>query len=419
MLAVEERFMIKDLHRKGNSISDIARQTGHDRKTVRQTLAEPLVRPRQPGQKVRYQLGPYVEYLKKRIDEGVLNASKLYDEIKGQGYTGSRSNLRAFVQPFRTQRQTQATVRFETEPGEQAQVDWGHFGLIDHRGHQRRLYAFVMTLGWSRAMYVEFTVSADEAWWLRCHQHALHFFGGVPREVLHDNLKTAVLDRDMHGSVHWHPRYLDFAHYYGFTPRACQPYRAQTKGKVESGVKYVRRNFWLGRHFVDLADLNRQVQLWLDTVANVRIHGTTGAVPWVRLAQEPLQPLGARPPYDTSLLSQRRSSTDCLLSYDGNLYSVPAGYHRQLLLVRETEQQELLVYTSQGDEIARHHLSQGYNERIIEPAHYQGLARPTAHPPRAAATQSVWAPATSQVVAPEVETRSLSLYEALVAEVWA
>ena len=421
MLAVEERFMIKQLQRQGISISDIARQTGHDRKTVRNTVAAPLVRPSQPGQAVRYQLGPYVEYLQKRVAEGVLNASKLYDEIQRQGYSGSRSQLRAFVHPFRTLRQIQATVRFETEPGEQAQVDWGHFGLINHRGHQRRLYAFVMTLGWSRAMYVEFTVSADAAWWLRCHQHAFHFFGGVPQEVLHDNLKTAVLERDSNGRIHWNPRYLDFANYYGFTPRACQPYRAQTKGKVESGVKYLRRNFWLGLHFVDLWDLNRQVQAWLDTIANLRIHGTTGAVPWLRLAQEPLQPLLDKPDYDTSLLSQRRSSADCLMSYDGNLYSVPAGYHRQLLLVRETEQSELLIYTAQGDEIARHRLSLGYNQRIVEPAHYHAITHQKARSVQATASQLVLAEPTAaiQVAAPEVESRPLSLYEALATEVWA
>jgi transposase len=418
MLAVEDRFMIKDLHHQGMSISDIARQTGHDRKTVRKALDEPLIRPRQPRQTARYRLGPYVAYLEKRIAEGVLNASKLYDELKQHGYEGSRSHLRAFVRPFRTLRQTQATVRFETEPGEQAQVDWGHFGYINHRGHQRRLYAFVMTLGWSRAMYVEFTVSADAAWWLRCHQHAFQFFGGVPREVLHDNLKTAVLERDSGGGIHWHPRYLDFAHYYGFTPRACQPYRAQTKGKVESGVKYVRRNFWLGLRFVDLLDLNGQVQTWLDTVANVRRHGTTGEVPWIRLPQEHLQPLLGKPNYDTSLISHRRSSADCLISYDGNYYSVPAACHRQVLLVRETERDELIICTGQGDEIARHQLSLDYNQRIIEPMHYQGVTSRTAARPPAPATQFVLTTlaAAHQGAVPAVETRSLDLYEQLALE---
>ena len=159
-------------------------------------------------------------------------------------------------------------MRFETEPGEQAQVDWGHFGFIEHHGRQRRLYAFVMTLGWSRAMYVEFTTSTDATWWLRCHVHAFHYFGGVPKVVLHDNLKTAVLSRDADGTVHWNPRYLDFADYYGFTPQACRPYRAQTKGKVEAGIRYVRGNFWPGLRFVDLADLNRQGRDWLDFTAN-------------------------------------------------------------------------------------------------------------------------------------------------------
>ena len=174
------------------------------------------------------------------------------------------------MQPYRSAPRQRTTVRFETLPGQQAQVDCGYFGFIEHAGQRRRLYAFVMTLGWSRMLYVEFTVSTDAAWWLRGHLHAFHYFGGVPAEVLHDNLKTAVSARQ-DGQVHWHPRYLDFAGYYGFTPRACQPYRAQTKGKVESAVRYLRYNFWPGLRFTDLADLNRQVRDWLDLTANVRL----------------------------------------------------------------------------------------------------------------------------------------------------
>jgi transposase len=122
-------------------------------------------------------------------------------------------------------------VRFETEPGEQAQVDWAHFGFIVHEGRRRPLYAFLMTLGWSRAMYVEFTVSADEGWFLRCHLHAFHYFGGIPEEVLHDNLKTAVLSREADGTIHWQPRYLDFAHYYGFTPRGLPALPSANQGQ--------------------------------------------------------------------------------------------------------------------------------------------------------------------------------------------
>lgn len=418
MISAEGRYMIKQLGRDGVSVSELARQTGHDRKTVRRVLDEPVVPAPAARQGMRYRLGPYVAYLEQRISAGVLNASKLYDEIKQQGYAGSRSQLRAFVRPYREPRQSRATMRFETAPGEQLQVDWGHFGLINHRGHQRRLYAFVATLGWSRALYVEFTVSTDTGWWLRCHCHAFAYFGGIPRVVLHDNLKSAVLQRDMDGHVHWNPRYLDFADYYGVTLRACQPYRARTKGKVESGVKYVRGNFWLGLRFTDLQDLNHQAWAWLEQIANRRIHGTTGEVPAERLPHEHLQPLWDKPPYDTSVISYRHSTSDCLISYDGSFYSVPAGFHQQQLLVKETENQELLIYDGQGAEIARHQLSLGYNQRIIDPAHFQGLASITPRPKRAPAVQLPAPELTAplQVDAPLVETRSLHIYQAVAEE---
>jgi transposase len=413
MLGVEERFMIKNLRDKGVSVSEIARRTGNDRKTVRKVLDEPLLADRPKRTRRRHVLGPYVEYLKKRIEQGVLNASKLYDEIKVQGYQGCPGHVRDFVAPLRPPRQSAATVRFETEPGEQAQVDWACFGTIEHQGHQRRLYAFLMTLAWSRAMYVEFTVSADMAWWLRCHIHGFRYLGGVPRQVLHDNLKTAVLSRDGEGAVHWHPKYLDFAAYYGFTPKACQPYRAQTKGKVEAGVHYVRINFWPGLSHTGLSDLNQQAMHWLDTVANVRVHGTTGEVPFVRLPLEGLVPLLGKPDYDTALVSTRRSSVDCFISYGGNFYSVPAAHHHQNLTVSETDSGLLVVATAQGDEIARHRLAEGHGRRIVEPAHYQGLPGTSPQSRRAAAVQVVTAATNHQVEAPQVETRSLAIYQEL------
>jgi transposase len=412
MLNVEERFMIKDLYGQGVTISEIARRTGHDRKTIRAIIKAPLTpAPKSRKRKAR-KLDPYVPYLQKRIDEGVMNAQKLYQEILAQGYSGKDRAVRIFVQPYREAFQQEATVRFETEPGHQAQVDWGSFGTIEHYGRQRRLYAFVMTLGWSRAMYLEFTVSADAAWWLRCHLHALHYFDGVPREVLHDNLKTAVLSRTADGVVHWHPRYLDFAHYYGFRPRACRPYRAQTKGKVESGVKYVRGNFWLGLEYRDLADLNRQALTWLDRIANARIHGTTKEIPSERLIKEDLQPLSGKPDYDTSVISHRRSSKDCLVSYEGNYYSVPFAYARRQLLLKETESGELFIFTPEGAEVARHYLALGRHQRIVSSSHYAGLTVAARHKKRVGAVQrpveSLFELAPD---APRVETRLLSQYE--------
>jgi hypothetical protein len=320
--------------------------------------------------------------------------------------------VRRFVQPFREARRRQATVRFETPPGQQGQVDWGSFGLIEHQGRQRRLYGFVMTLGWSRTMYVEFTVSADIAWWLRCHQHAFAYFGGVPREMLHDNLKTAVLARSADGVIHWHPRYLDFAHAYGFSPRACQPYRAQTKGKVESGVRYVQGNFWCGLHFVDLADLNQQAQHWLDKVANVRVHGTIQAVPFERLPLEGLLPLTGKLAYDTSVVSYRQSTKDCLVSYQGNYYSVPAAYAQQQLLLKETEQGELLIFTLDGQALAQHRLAVTHQQRIIVASHYAGITFGAAPPsPAQARQQPLLPPPPLALDAPIVEIRPLQVYE--------
>jgi transposase len=414
MLNVESRFMIKDLRRKGVTISEIARRTGYDRKTIRAVLKGPVSPTPQKRRAKRSKLDPFIPHLKKRIDDGVLNCTKLLDEIQKQGYQGGKSLVKNFVQPYREARRQAATVRYETEPGEQAQVDWGYFGFIEYNGRRHRLYAFVMTLGWSRALYIEFTVSVDTATWLRCHIHAFAYFGGVPKIVLHDNLKTAVVDRAADGTIHFNERYLDFAGYYGFTPKACQPYRAQTKGKVESGVRYVRINFWPGLRFLDLVDLNRQGQDWLDFTANVRIHGTTGEVPFTRLPLEHLQSTLGKPAYDTSLVSFRRASKDCFVSYAGNYYSVPSQYVRMTLKLKETVTGQLLILNAQDEIVSEHRLVAGHNQRIAVAAHYANIGQGERPAKRPTAIQI--APADSLrglPAAPDVESRPLSWYDQL------
>jgi transposase len=408
--------MIREMHKQGLSISEIARRTGHDRKTVRRALQGTVVPEQKARRPRKRKIDPYVPYLLKRIERGVLNAHKLYHEIRELGYEGGETQVRSFVHEYRPQRGSVATVRYETEPGEQAQVDWAHFGHIVHQGRKRRLYAFLMTLGWSRAMYLEFTVSTKIPWWLRCHVHAFHYLGGVPQEVLHDNLKTAVVQRPTQGMIHWNQRYLDFADYYGFRPRACQPYRAQTKGKVESGVSYVRRNFWVGLDYVDLEDLNRQAAGWLDTIANMRIHGTTGEVPFERLPEEGLTPIYDRPDYDTSHVVYRRCSRDCLVSYQGNRYSLPAAYAGQTVMVKATPERELLVLNREGEIVAWHDVAVGSNQRVVVSEHFAGI--PFSSPPaRSGGAQQVASPDLRSMPwpdAPLVESRSLGAYQDLV-----
>lgn len=281
MVTVEEWMNILQLRKQGLSISDIARRSGRDRKTIRKYLKQPWQAPKREPTTHPSKLDSFKDYLLKRWDEGVTNAVKLLDEIKGQGYTGGHTTVKDFLHPLREQAKIQAVVRFETGPGKQAQVDWGYFGRILVHGEWQRLYAFAMTLGYSRMKYVEFVTRADSEHFLQGHINAFHYFGGVPEEVVVDNLKSAVVWREGR-DIHWNPRYLDFASHYGFIPRACWPYRPQTKGKVENLIGYVRKNFWSGIHYLDLADLNRQVREWLEGTANAKVNVSTGERAWDR-----------------------------------------------------------------------------------------------------------------------------------------
>jgi hypothetical protein len=260
-------------------------------------------------------------------------------------------------------------------------------------------------------MYIEFTVNGNTDWFIRCHQHAFENFGGVPHEILHDNLKSAVISRDRQGRIVWNERYLDFATYSGFAPHPCRPYRAQTKGKVERGIGYVRQNFWCGLHFADLDDLNGQALRWMNEIANPRVHGTTGEIPFERLGKETLQPLPSQR-FDTSIKTERYASRDCLVSYDGNFYSVPATWANQMLLVKETEDRQLVMLNAFGEVVAQHRKLPGRHKRAIVAAHYAGLPVLAA---KARPTQAIQSPVSTDfdgltLPAPQVEIRPLSIY---------
>lgn len=412
MINVEEWFMIRELARQGLSITDIARRVGCDRKTVRKHLS----RPDQPGYTARppqpSKLDPFKSYLEQRLETGVFNCEVLYRELCARGYHGKTTILRDYVQPRRRSARYQATVRFETPPGQQGQVDWGYFGTLWHEGRYRRLYCFALTLGYSRALYAEFTVSSGMMAFLRCHMHAFAELGGVPEHLLHDNQKTVVHTHDPGGAHLWNARYLDFADHYGFVPRVCRPYRAQTKGKVESSIKYIRRNFWPSCPDVPtLESLNEALKHWLADVANVRVHGTTHEVPQVRLAQESLRPVTVAP-YDLSMVSTRRSSKDGFISYNGNRYSVPAGKALSQLTVRETPEGCLEVYAGL-ERVARHDLVTGRYQSIVDPAHFDALWQALKERQDPAQILLAGPRLGPDVIEPQVEVRSLELYEAI------
>jgi transposase len=198
MIRGEAWYMIRELLRDGVSVSEIARRTGVDRKTIRRIRAQsghPVPRSRPPRPRL---LDPFAPYLRQRAAAGVLNATKLYAEIQRQGYAGGVAQVRRFVHPLRPVAAPLVTERFETPPGHQAQVDWTACGRLWHAGQLRPLSAFVLTLGYSRRQYVEFTVRQDLETFLRCHLHAFQYCGGLPHELLYDNLKTAVDHRRPH-----------------------------------------------------------------------------------------------------------------------------------------------------------------------------------------------------------------------------
>lgn len=371
MLDSMEVTMIRTLVEKGATISAIARQMGIDRKTVRHALKDPAPAGKSPP--APSLLDPYKAFLQGRLALADFTAQRLYQDVQAQGYRGGYNLVKRFVAPLREERDRLAVARFETQPGQQAQVDWASFGVMAIDGVRKMLSCFSMVLGFSRYQYIEFAVSRDLASFLTCHVHAFEYFGGVPAELLYDNLKTAVLSH-VDGTVEWQSTFTDFAAYHGFTPRACRPYRPQTKGKVERPFPYIRGNFFLGRTFAGLDDVNAQGRLWLDQTANARLHGTTRERPSDRFQLERghLRALPAQR-YRTVETTFRSSTRDCVISYGGNFYSVPARHAARRHLRVEVSPTELAIFHN-AERIAVHRLCHGKHHRIIEPKHLEGLA---------------------------------------------
>ena len=296
MIRLEEWVDIVSMHRQGLSIRAIARRLGVSRNTVRAALRRDGPPVRTPQRRPPSKLEPHRDYLLARLAEfPELSVEALFEEIRALGYTGGRSILKEFTRPYRVRRR-EPVVRFETPPGQQAQVDWAHLGVHRVGDEETPLYLFVMLLSFSRALYAEAVTSMALETFLACHVHAFQSFGGMAREILYDNARTVVISRTEKGPV-FHPGLLDFAGRFGFQPRACRPYRAQTKGKVERSIGYLRDRFFCGRTFQDLADLNLQLDAWTREVANSREHGTTKEPPAARLLREGLTPFASARPW--------------------------------------------------------------------------------------------------------------------------
>lgn len=409
MIRLGELMMILELHRQGLTITAIARRTGRDAKTVRKYIERgieaPAYGPRSVGRPSK--LAPFRDFLTERITTfPELSAARLTREIRELGYTGAYTAVKRYLAAIRPEGQPKSyEVRFETPPGVQAQVDFARFVVefADEPGVSRIVWLFSLVLGHSRFLFARYVLHQDLQTLLRCHMQAFDMLGGVPLEILYDRMKTAVTGEDGSGHIIYNRALLALAGHYRFQPRACRPYRAKTKGKVERPFSYIRQDFFLARSFRNLEDMNDQLIDWLDSVANVRLHGTTQRIVAEAFAAEQLE-LQTLPehPYGAVLKLERRVSHDGFVAIGGNYYSVPDRTRRVVEVQQMPDKVRIL---DQGKLVAEHRVLEGRKQYLIDRSHRTGGGTRS----KVNASSDV----TLGRIGEYVPARSLSIYQAI------
>lgn len=371
MISYETYCQIKDDHeRQGLTVAQIAEACGLHRHTVTAWLARPQYRQRHRHPRAS-KLDPFKTDIIGWLQRHPLSATQVFQRLREQGYSGGYTILTDYIRQVRPRRPP-AYLKLAFAPGECAQVDWGSYGTIAVGSTMRRLSFFVMVLCYSRLMYLEFTLSQTLEQFLSCHENAFRAFQGVPKTLMIDNLKSAVLDRPRDRPAVFHPRYRELAEHFGFTVRPCGVRKANEKGRVENGVGYVKKNFLNGLELGPFAALNPAAQHWLETVANVRLHGETHQRPVERFAEEKphLLPLPSQP-FDAALIKTVRASNQFRVSFEANRYSVPAAYASTRVTLK-IYPDRLCLYD--GDTlIARHPRCYDRHQDIEDPDHPRAL----------------------------------------------
>ncbi|WP_183331719.1 IS21 family transposase [Halomonas campaniensis] len=378
MLSREDFLMIRQLHQRGAHLVDIAHQIGCSERTVRRHLAReeaPTGRPARPrGSK----LDPYKPIIDQLLADNVWNAEVIFQLIREQGYTGGVTIVRMYIQPKRALRPSKQTVRFETQPGFQLQHDWGEIETVI-AGQRCKVNFAVNTLGYSRRFHAWAAPSQDAEHTYEALVQAFRHFGGVPRTVLVDNQKAAVLKHGRDHRVIFNAGFLQLANHYGFAPKACRPQRPRTKGKTERMVGYVKQHFFQRyRQFESYAHLNQLLLLWLARVADQRPLRQFRQTPAERFSAEAkaLQSLPATD-FDTRYHDLRQVGWDGYIEVRGNRYSVPESYCGQAVVIRLSLDDELTVYSPAGDAIAQHRLQVPQAGWRTVPEHHAALWQQT------------------------------------------
>jgi transposase len=374
VLSKEDYLMIQAKARAGVYQKDIALEIGIHPRTVSRALRRggaPLGK-RKPRKSL---LDPHKPFVDKLLEEGVWNAVVIREELQKKGYQGGVSILRDYIRPKRVLRKGKATVRFETVPGQQMQADWGQI-VTTIAGRRRRVHFSVSTLGYSRRFHFWAAEREDAEHIYEGIVRSFEHFGGSTDEVLVDNA-TALVISDAEGR-RFNPRFVDLAGHYGFTPRACKPYRARTKGKDERMVGYIKHHFFvLHRSFESFAHLNQLAEQWLGRTADRRVHGTVKEVVATRFERE--APHLRRLPavrYDTSYRERRVVSWDGYVDVGGNRYSVPDDYRGEIVTVRIGLDGTFRVLHEE-EPVASHRLRPFEDGWVTVPSHHERLWRET------------------------------------------
>ncbi len=356
---------------RGLKTEQIAQALGLDGRTVAKWIEEPRFRPRHAPARAS-KLDPFKAQIRQWLESHPYRAQQIFQRLREDGFDGGYTIVKEYVRTVRPRR-APAFLTLTFAPGECAQVDWGLWGSVAVGETRRKLSFFIMVLCYCRMMYLEFTLSQKMEQFLACHQHAFEFFGNrVPEKIMVDNLKSAVLKRLTGQAPVFNPRYLDFARQYGFIITPCNVGKGNEKGRVESAVGYAKKNFLNGLEIPDFSALNPAARVWLDTIANVRIHGETHKRPLDLFAEE--QPrLHPTPgvPFDIATVESVRASSRFRVSYDTNRYSVPAEYASTVLTLK-VYPDRLCIY-HQDKLIARHPRCYDRYKDIADPDHPKAL----------------------------------------------
>ena len=355
-------------------VHTIAEAVGVHHDTVRRVIEQDrFVR---TGAQIRPScLDPYKPFITTTLEQHPrLRATRLFEMVRARGYPGSVVQLRRYVRTIRPQARAEAYLRLETLPGEQAQVDWGHFGPLQVGRARRPLSCFVLVLSWSRAMYARFALDQTLESFLRGHVEAFTALHGVPRQILYDNLKSVVLER-VGDHIRFHPRLLELAGHYHFLPRPCAVARANEKGRVERAIRFLRDSFFAARSFSSVADLNAQLARWIMEIAHTRpVPGRQPQSVAAALAEEHprLLPLPEHA-FACDLVRPVTSGKTPYVRFDANDYSIPhALIRRPLTLIASDTRIRLVDGTT---EVACHPRSYDRGQRIEDLAHVAALAQ--------------------------------------------